>query len=141
MSHRPATALRTCLAATVAAVMLGPVLMAPVANAAPKPLKVASKVTITSFDGEDEENVKFRGKVTSQRAVCTRDRLVKLRQVDQKLAAGKARTNAKGKWKITFDGTRIEPGKFKATATRKVVRQGGRRIICKQAVLVKEIGV
>lgn len=139
MPHlHPTRGLRVGLAAAAAAALLGTTLTVP-ATAAAKPLQVATKIKITGVDGSDIDRVVFRGKVTSKRTVCLRNRTVKLRQVDQGLAAGKARTTRAGKWKIAFDGNRIDPGVFKATVTRKTVRQGGRKIICKPASHVLDV--
>lgn len=105
---------------------------APAARAAQATkVKVKTTVVLTGVKDNDVAHVKFTGKVKAKRPVCKKARTVKLRQVDQKLPAGKARTNKAGTWRISFNGYRIEPGTFKMTVTRKVVKKRGKRIVCK----------
>lgn len=130
---------RTAIAAIAGLALLNPLLFAGSAEAAKPPKKVASKVTFTGLDASNVDHVKISGKVKSSKKACRKGRTVKLRQVDQGLSAGKDKTNTKGKWTVVFDGNKIDPGKFKATVTKKTIHQHGKRIICKSASATKNI--
>lgn len=126
--------MRSRLTATIVAVAASSAtltLAMPVADAAaPRPKKVSSTVTIKGFDGSNADRVVFFGKVKSKKAACEKRRTVKLRQIDQDLAAGKDKTNRSGVWRTHFDGNTIDPGKFKATVLKKTIKVNGKRIVC-----------
>lgn len=130
--HKRPSALASILAVAATAVALG-MPAGHAAPAAPKTQKVKTTVSLTKVNPNNIDAVKFTGRVKSKKPVCRKGRTVKLRQLDQKLNAGKAKTNKKGVWKITFNGNRIDPGKFRMTVTKKVVKKGGKRIVCQAA--------
>ena len=131
--------MRSRLSATVGAAALSvalPFALSMPAHAAPAPdasvaKKVASKVTIDGYNLGNED-VEFYGKVKAK-APCKSGRTVKLRQVDQGINVGKDKTNAKGKWSVTFGQDEAQPGKFKATLTKKVIKKGKKKTVCKAA--------
>lgn len=127
--HSRKSALVCVLAGGAMALALG----LPAAQAAPaaRATKVATTVQLTNVNPSDVDHVKFTGKVKSKKAVCAKRRTVKLKQVDQNLNAGKARSNSKGVWKVSFDGNKIHPGKFRMSVVKKVTKKGGKRIVCK----------
>ncbi|QIX25223.1 hypothetical protein ncot_00460 [Nocardioides sp. JQ2195] len=92
----------------------------PTAAHAASTTRVKTNGQLTKVVPDDVDHVKFSGKVKSKRAVCERRRTVKLRQVDQDLAAGRDKANRKGAWRISFDGNKIMPGEFRMTVTKKV---------------------
>jgi hypothetical protein len=63
--------------------------------------------------------------------VCLRKRTVKLRQTSDDLFAGRDKTRF-GSWKITFDGTEIPSGDFKATVLKRKIVKKNKIIICKR---------
>lgn len=124
MSNR----LRAAVAATAGLTLLTPLLLGSPAHAAPR--KVASTVTIGGYELVDN-SVVFKGSVKSKKAFCKKGRVVTLRQIDDGVTAGKARTTAKGKWKVRFSQDAVNPGRFRATVKAKKVRAQGRTWLCK----------
>lgn len=128
---------RSICSAVATAVGLGmalPLLAASPAEAA-KTVKVKSSVTIGGYDGSNIDKVVFWGKVKAkkQKKVCRTKRTVKLSQTTDKIVAGKAKTNKSGKWKVTFDGNKIDPGDFKVQVAKKIVKVKGKKVVCKAA--------
>ncbi|CAM3265002.1 hypothetical protein NODU109028_07990 [Nocardioides dubius] len=125
----------TSVAATAALALSASLVTASPASAAVRKVVVKSAVTIEGFNGAEESAVNFHGKVKvkRQKRACLRNRAVTLRQTDQRVVAGKDKTDRTGEWVVTFDGATIEPGAFKVSVTRKVVRAKGKRIVCKAA--------
>lgn len=103
---------------------------APIAAPAAAKPAARSVVTIDGFRPADDRRVVFVGKVRSPRKACERRRTVRLRQVDQGVSVGKARTTRKGRWRIVFRSHRVEGGMFRAKVVREVVQRDGRRVVC-----------
>lgn len=126
---------RSMTSVVAAAIGLG--LTIPMVTATPalaaKTVKVKSSPTISGYDGDDINNVKFTGKVKAnkQKKICRTKRKITLTQTDQGLVAGKAKTNKKGVWNLTFDGNRIDPGPFQVKVAKKAVKKKGKKIVCK----------
>jgi len=93
---------------------------------------VASRVTISGYR-VGPSSVRFVGRVSSGVRACQVNRTVKLRQTEDGVAAGRGRTGSRGRWAISFSRRTAQPGEFRATAVRKVVRINGRRVVCKVA--------
>ncbi|WP_235736638.1 hypothetical protein [Nocardioides alcanivorans] len=127
---------RSVSSVVAAAVGLGlaiPLMTATPAMAA-KSVKSKSSPTITAIAPADTGAVVFSGKVkaSKKKSICRAKRKVTLTQVEQKLVAGKAKTDKKGQWKVTFDGETIAPGPFKVQVAKKVVKQKGKKkVVCK----------
>ena len=70
---------------------------------------------------KDLSKIRFAGKVTSDKAVCEKNRKVTLRQTSRGIKAGTARTNKRGNWVVVFNGNRVPAGEFKAKVAKKTV--------------------
>ncbi|MGN0063222.1 MAG: hypothetical protein ACI379_03180 [Nocardioides sp.] len=131
MSNR----LRAAVAATAGLTLLSPLLLGAPAHAAPR--KVASTVTISGYELVND-SVVFKGTVKSKKAFCKKRRVVTLRQVDDGVNAGTARTTTRGAWKVRFAQDRVNPGTFRATVKAKKVRVKGRTYLCKADTVTYE---
>ncbi|KRF12444.1 hypothetical protein ASG90_15890 [Nocardioides sp. Soil797] len=133
---------RKSLASVIAIGATALALSMPAAHAAPAAAKVQKVKTSVSFTTYklNEPKVTFVGKVKAKKGVCEKGRVVKLKQVDQNLRVGKDRTNKKGVWKITFNGNQVHPGKFKMSVAKKVVKKGGKKIVCSATSKKVDIG-
>lgn len=127
--------IRPALAA-VATTALALTLTATPAEAAKQ---VKSKVTIDSFELKGQAHVVFHGKVKAKKPICRKARKVVLRQTDDKVRAGAAKTNKAGKWKVRFHEDAVNPGGFKATVKKKVVKKKGKKFVCKAAKVKKKV--
>ena len=117
------------LLAAVSLALLSPALL--VAPAQAEPAKtVATTVTYTNFTLAEGTQVTFHGLVKSKKPFCRSNRKVTLRQTTQGIVAGTGTSAPKGKWRVSFDGDNVDPGKFKVSVARKVVRHQGRKYVC-----------
>ena len=71
------------------------------------------------------------GTVSSPRAICERNRKVKVKGPTITL---RDTTNRKGKWSVRLPGDHASGGVYKATVLKKEIRRKGRTIVCARAV-------
>lgn len=91
-------------------------------------VNVASTVTYRTFV-VDEPNVTFKGAVSSKKPFCEDNRKITLKQLDQGVVAGRTSSD-EGKWRVTFDGTEINPGKFRLIMEKRTVKRSGKTFVC-----------
>lgn len=82
------------------------------------------------YDAEDEAYT-VPGTVSSPRALCERNRKVKLEGPTVTL---RDTTNRKGRWSVVLPVEETSGGTYKATALKKELRKNGRTIVCARAV-------
>lgn len=125
------------------AVLVGLIALAPFVAGGFTPasaaVRVASTVTFDDFVVGDP-NITFKGAVNSKKAFCENNRKITLRQVDQGIVAGRTTSDA-GKWVIRFDGTEVNPGKFKLIMERRTVKKAGKTYVCAADTHTFTVGV